>query len=236
VAVGGGGFDQDDVLPVEEAGEIALSKDKDKDAPTPLTGKPGIGRQYGLLGDGFDQDGSNRAVRAERAAKYERDMKPYEHAKLEAARGELVKAFKASPGKWPDGIDSKYDRWYRPDEWDAEGVYIGERPCIKPLNPDQAINTPAEKTAKLSAARAALASAEARLGVKPVKIETETVTKLPSATVTKLPSATVTKLPTGDGRVTKHAGGRPAVSEQPMTAAERARRARAKKAQKKDGE
>ena len=203
---------------------------KGKDAPPPVTGKPGIARNYGLLGDVFDRDEAGMALRAERAAKYERDMKPYEDAKIEAARGELVKDFKASPGKWPDGIDSKYDRWYDPDDWSAEGVYIGARPCIKTLNPDPVINTPAQKVVKLDAARAALAGVEAKLGVKKVVIPPETVTKPTEPTVTKPPvgAPTVTK-PTA-------VGGRPPIDGHVMTAAERAKRARAKKARKKDGE
>lgn len=87
---------------------------KGKDAPPPVTGKPGIARNYGLLGDVFDRDEAGMALRAERAAKYERDMKPYEDAKIEAARGELVKDFKASPGKWPDGIDFEIRPLVRP--------------------------------------------------------------------------------------------------------------------------
>lgn len=33
-------------------------------------------------------------------------------ALLERARAELVKRYRESSAPWPDGIDTKYDRWY----------------------------------------------------------------------------------------------------------------------------
>lgn len=45
-------------------------------------------------------------------------------------RGKLVHVYRDNPRAFPDGIDTKYDRWYRPEEWvEAEDgktcVYVG---------------------------------------------------------------------------------------------------------------
>jgi hypothetical protein len=58
----------------------------------------------------------NRVIR-DGGEKYRRDMKPYLDAELWEARAGLVAAYRAHPGSWPDGIDSKYDRWYVAGEW-----------------------------------------------------------------------------------------------------------------------
>ena len=229
IGLGGCGFDQDDVLPLEEAGEIGLSKDKEP--VLPVTEKPGVARQYGRP-DGFSQDELGTLTREERAAKYVRDTKPDRDTELEAARGELVRLYKASPGKWPDGIDSKYDRWYNPDDWTDGGVYVGDDPCIKPLNPDRAINAPAEKVVKLSAARAALAGVEAKMGVKPVVIALETVTELAPPDEPALPSPAEV-LPSPETK-TRH-GPKPTGKALSKAEKQRAYRER-KKAEKKDGE
>jgi hypothetical protein len=142
-------------------------------------------------------------TREERAAKYTRDMKPHVDKQLELDRGDLVRRHREKPSRWPE-LDTKWDRWYRPDEWTDEGKYVGPPPCIKPVNPDpDVINTPDAKAIKLAAARAALAGIENKLGVKPAD-----ATKLPPADATKLDA---TKL------------GRPAIGETPMTATERSR-------------
>jgi hypothetical protein len=101
------------------------------------------------------------------AEKYAADMKPHIDAQLERDRGALVRAYRKSPGSWPGGIDSKYNRWYLAKEWTDEGEYIGEEPCIRPAAPDGLINTPVERVEKLTTARATLAAAQDKLGVKP---------------------------------------------------------------------
>lgn len=65
--------------------------------------------------------------RAERKAKYEADTNAFRAAELRAARGELVRQYRASPGKWPDGIDTKWDRWYVPEQWNDEGEFVGKK-------------------------------------------------------------------------------------------------------------
>jgi hypothetical protein len=45
--------------------------------------------------------------------------------KLLQDRGWIVKRYRLHPGSWPDGIDSEYDRWYCPEHWTDEGVFIG---------------------------------------------------------------------------------------------------------------
>ncbi len=212
-----------------------MSKDKGKDEGVPLTSKPGIARRYGVLGDGFDQDEAGRAVRLERAEKYERDMRPYEEAELEAARGELVKRFKVKPAQWPDGIDNPYDRWYCAEDWTYDGVYIGDGPCVKALVRDEAgiARMEGARLKRLAKARNVLAGVEAKLGVKPVVIdlEPEAVTELPPQTkeaVTELPIASRSS----PAAVTKIRPG-PKPSGKALSAAERARRARAKRMEKK---
>lgn len=160
---------------------------KPDDGPDHILTTPGeVERRYS--GAGLDRAAPGETLgdlgsmtRAERAAKYERDMKPYVDAQLEADRGALVRKYRANPKAWPDGIDDDGDRWYLAEEWNHLGEYIGEEPCVRPANPDQVpINTPADKSVKLAAARGALAAVEGKLGVKPVD-----VTKTVGASVTK---------------------------------------------------
>lgn len=47
------------------------------------------------------------------------------------ARKELVIKYRISSNPWPDGIDSKWDRWYIPEEWDDDGTYHGVLPMPK---------------------------------------------------------------------------------------------------------
>lgn len=65
--------------------------------------------------------------RAANAAKYEADTKDDREARLLAARGGLVREYRAHPGKWPDGIDTKHDRWYRPEDWGDDGVLVKKK-------------------------------------------------------------------------------------------------------------
>ena len=58
---------------------------------------------------------------------------------LIAARGDLVRRYRISPLPWPDGIDSKWDRWYRPEEWLDDGTYLGLRPM--PKRPEISLTT-----------------------------------------------------------------------------------------------
>jgi hypothetical protein len=58
---------------------------------------------------------------------------------VEIARGKLVKAYRANPRLWPDGIDSAGDRWYREGEWSDAGKRITGKPYDgKPRKPEQA--------------------------------------------------------------------------------------------------
>ena len=95
---------------------------------------PGEMERRGLGASTFGELGS--MSREERAEKYQRDMKPFADADLQAARGDLVQKYRARPQAFPDWIDSKWDRWYVAEDWTDAGVYMGEGPCIKPLNPD----------------------------------------------------------------------------------------------------
>jgi hypothetical protein len=36
----------------------------------------------------------------------------FQRYQLETGRAKMVRKYRASPGIWPDGIDSKHDRWY----------------------------------------------------------------------------------------------------------------------------
>lgn len=57
-------------------------------------------------------------------------MTPQEEQLLKA-RKELVVKYRQSPHPWPDGIDSKWDRWYIAEEWDDDGTYHGITPMPK---------------------------------------------------------------------------------------------------------
>jgi hypothetical protein len=128
----------------------------------------GIDRSYGA---GISM--GEAEARAERAARYDRDMRPVFDERLAEARSKLVAMYRGRAQAWPGAIDSKYDRWYRAEEWNDKGEYIGEPPCVKAANPDVGvvpavtINTEAEKVEKLAAGRAVLVEAEDRLGVAP---------------------------------------------------------------------
>ena len=47
--------------------------------------------------------------------------------RLERARCELVAKYRDNPRLWPDGIDTKFDRWYtgKEGEWTADRVAAG---------------------------------------------------------------------------------------------------------------
>jgi len=61
---------------------------------------------------------------------------------LQDAREWIVRRYRQSPNLWPDGIDSKWVRWYRPEEWTDEGEYLGPQAVDKP------VDKPALSTAK----------------------------------------------------------------------------------------
>lgn len=52
-------------------------------------------------------------------------------------RGALVRKYRANPRAFPDGIDSKYNRWYRAEDWTNGGEFIGTDlpPVPKPEKP-----------------------------------------------------------------------------------------------------
>ena len=66
-------------------------------------------------------ESSDRAAMAERHAAL---MKPMRDRQLWEARAELVRKYRARPATFPDGIDTKYDRWYRAEEWTDDGQRI----------------------------------------------------------------------------------------------------------------
>ena len=74
--------------------------------------------------------------RAENIEGYAAAMKPFADAQLQRNRGEMVRKYRDKPGSWPDGADSRYDRWYRAEEWTDGGVYVGVGPCVRPPSPD----------------------------------------------------------------------------------------------------
>src|SRR2546422_7142424 len=43
---------------------------------------------------------------------------------LHKARSQLVRKYRENPAAWPDGIHSKSDPWYKPEEWDDQGKWI----------------------------------------------------------------------------------------------------------------
>lgn len=76
---------------------------------------------------GEEAPGVSPEERAANAAKYEADTEDFRAAQLQAARGELVREYRAHPGKWPNGIDTKHDRWYRPEDWGDDGVLVKKK-------------------------------------------------------------------------------------------------------------
>ena len=133
---------------------------------------------------------------------YRRKMGSHLDAQLAVARSEIVRKFRTSPGSFPDGVDTRWDRWYRASDWTDEGVYVGEGPCVKAVNPERELDDRLE----------------------------ESVTKTPPAalptTVTKtLPVASQ------DDAVTKTRGGRPK-KDATLSAADRAKAYRDRKKEK----
>ena len=179
---------------------------------------PGEMERRGLGASTFGELGS--MSREERAAKYQRDMKPFADADLQAARGDLVQKYRARPQAFPDGIDSKWDRWYVAEDWTDAGVYMGEGPCIKAVRPDPGAlgKEDADRKARLAKARGVLAGVEGRLGVKPVVVP-------PAADVTEI--VPVSRSSGAD--VTEIAKPGPKPSGRALSPAERKRLERAKK-------
>jgi hypothetical protein len=60
---------------------------------------------------------------------------------LLVARSAIVRKYRINPKLWPDGIDSKWDRWYRKEDWTDSGEYIG--PPNPPKRPDPGVDAPA---------------------------------------------------------------------------------------------
>jgi hypothetical protein len=58
---------------------------------------------------------------------------------LLANRTALVAAHRAHPGSWPDGIDSKYDRWFVPEHWNEKGEFAGPKGWFDTSHPDPGI-------------------------------------------------------------------------------------------------
>lgn len=127
-----------------------MAKTEDRE---PVNGKPQIQRQYEGDGPASDIGGMTREERAE---KYRRDMGPQFCADLEIQRSEGVKKFRKNGSV--GAIDTKYDRWYDPDEWTNEGVYIGEGPCVKAPRPE--LDVIAADEARKAEARAAVAETQ----------------------------------------------------------------------------
>ena len=176
---------------------------------------------------------------AANVARYESEMQEFRDADLQKARSAIVKEYRVHPGSWPDGIDSPLDRWYRPAEWNDAGNYIGPEPCIRPAVLDEAgIARMDEARAKrIAHAREALGFVEAKLGVKPVVVPPDPVTKS-QPTVTKsppLPEPTEVVFVTQPEAVAEVKIGRPP-KETVLSAAERARRAREKRKAQEKGE
>lgn len=105
----------------------------DKDEKPPAVGRPQILRRYEGAGKDRDFGGMSRE---ERKDKYDSDTAAFRHAEIEKSRGELVLKYRASPQAYPDGIDSKYDRWYRDEDWNAKGDFVGGCPSVRPANPE----------------------------------------------------------------------------------------------------
>lgn len=101
---------------------------------------------------GEKTDGLSPADRAANAEKYAADMRAHADAQLERDRGRLVAAFRKSPGSWPGGVDTRFDRWFRSEEWNDAGEYIGVRPCVRPLNHDPETPVGAAKVEATAAA------------------------------------------------------------------------------------
>lgn len=84
-------------------------------------------------------------TQTQRAEKYAADMKPLFDERLMRDRSALVKAYRDHPASWPGGIDSRYDRWYRAEEWTDAGVFVGAaKPVtvVHPVTPEAETVTP----------------------------------------------------------------------------------------------
>lgn len=136
-----------------------MAKDEPKEA---VSGRTQIHRLYEGAGKDHDADFGG-LTRAQRIAKYHRDMAPAVHADLAHARSVVVAKMQAAPGAGrPDTI---FDRWFDKDEWGPKGEYIGAQPCIRPAQPDLVA------LEKERVERAAKAAAKMVAGVQVVKNE-----------------------------------------------------------------
>jgi hypothetical protein len=64
-------------------------------------------------------------------------------------RSQLVQKYRADKRPWPDGIDSKWDRWYRPEEWTDKGEYIGPSGSNAPLESNAIVSNDPQSNAPL---------------------------------------------------------------------------------------
>lgn len=93
--------------------------------------RPVLGRRDAEPVNAADLDALDRPERAER---YLRMMKPFVDADLLNARAEQVRRLRS--GKWNGQIDSKWDRWYRPEHWTDEGEFIGPDDWFDKAHPE----------------------------------------------------------------------------------------------------
>lgn len=97
--------------------------------------------------------------RDDRVARYADAMRPQIDAGIMAARSEIVRKWRAKTGGY-DTPDTSLHRWYKAEDWTDEGVFVG---------PEAPASTAMDHAARLAKARAVLAAAEAKAGVKPVQ-------------------------------------------------------------------
>ena len=136
-----------------------MARDESKGS---VSGRTQIHRLY--EGDGGAKTDIGGMTHEERAAKYRHDMGPELDAEVAEARSALVAKLQSVGGGGRP--DTKFDRWYDPEEWGPKGVYIGEGPCVKAPKPEPGVMEAATKAAK---AKALLVAAENRAGVKHVE-------------------------------------------------------------------
>ena len=86
------------------------------------------------------RDGAAEAAMAER---YRVSMGLGQAVGLLVERSALVAKFRAHSGSWPDGVDSRYDRWYRAGDWRDDGTFVGDLGWFDVLHPEGDVVPPA---------------------------------------------------------------------------------------------
>lgn len=105
-------------------------------------------------------------TREELIAKYRTDKKPQLDEEMLEARADIVRKYRASPGVYPDGIDTPLYRWYVAGDWADDGKFIGLNPPAR--NAAEArLQGSDDKARRIAIAKEALAGIEVTLGVKP---------------------------------------------------------------------